>query len=62
MCSRRLLVRWGFTTGGYLADFLGKVRMMITSSIISSVALLIAFMVNKPLIVIGMVLVQLRIV
>ncbi len=48
----------GFIIGGYLADFLGKVRTMITSSIISSLALFIAFMVNKPLIVIGMVLVQ----
>ncbi|MGC8543447.1 MAG: MFS transporter [Vulcanisaeta sp.] len=47
-----------FMVGGYLADFLGRVRTMVVSSIVSSIALIIAYMINKPLIVVVMVLIQ----
>ncbi len=47
-----------FMIGGYLADFLGRVRTMVISAVASSIALLIAYAVNKPLIVVLMVLTQ----
>ncbi|MGC9153669.1 MAG: MFS transporter [Vulcanisaeta sp.] len=47
-----------FMVGGYLADFLGRVRTMVVSSIVSSIALIIAYMINKPLVVVVMVLIQ----
>ncbi|MGC9180566.1 MAG: hypothetical protein ACP5GZ_10250 [Vulcanisaeta sp.] len=47
-----------FMVGGYLADFLGRVRTMVMSSIVSSIALIIAYMINKPLVVVVMVLTQ----
>ncbi|MFP3161346.1 MAG: MFS transporter [Vulcanisaeta sp.] len=47
-----------FIVGGYLTDFLGRVKTMVVSSVISSMVILIAFIINKPLIVIIMVLIQ----
>lgn len=47
-----------FIIGGYLADFLGRVQTMVISAVASSIALLIAYAVNKPLIVVLMVLTQ----
>ncbi|GAB6943237.1 MFS transporter [Vulcanisaeta sp. JCM 14467] len=47
-----------FMVGGYLADFLGRVRTMVISAVASSIALLIAYVINRPFIVIIMVLTQ----
>jgi len=47
-----------FIVGGYLTDFLGRVKTMVVSSVISSMVILIAFIINKPFIVIIMVLIQ----
>ncbi len=47
-----------FIIGGYLADFLGRVRTMVISAVSSSIALIIAYAINKPLIVVLMVLTQ----
>ncbi|GAB6947798.1 MFS transporter [Vulcanisaeta sp. JCM 16161] len=47
-----------FMVGGYLADFIGRVRTMAVSSVVSSIALIIAYIINKPLIVVVMVLIQ----
>ncbi|BDR92380.1 MFS transporter [Vulcanisaeta souniana] len=47
-----------FIIGGYLADFLGRVRTMTISAVVSSIALIIAYVINKPLAVVLMVLIQ----
>ncbi|WP_238376137.1 MFS transporter [Vulcanisaeta sp. EB80] len=47
-----------FIVSGYLTDLLGRVKTMVVSSVISSMVILIAFIINKPLIVIIMVLIQ----
>ncbi len=47
-----------FVIGGYLADFLGRVRTMIISAVVSSIVLIIAYLINRPLVVVIMVLIQ----
>lgn len=47
-----------FIMGGYFTDFLGRVQTMVISSVVSSVSILVAYVINKPLIVVIMVLAQ----
>ncbi|MFB6471123.1 MAG: MFS transporter [Vulcanisaeta sp. AZ3] len=47
-----------FIVGGYFTDFLGRVQTMVISSVVSSVSILVAYVINKPLIVVIMVLAQ----
>ncbi|WP_069808374.1 MFS transporter [Vulcanisaeta thermophila] len=47
-----------FMVGGYLADFLGRITTMVLSSLASSLSLLIAFIINKPIYVVAMILIQ----
>lgn len=47
-----------YILGGYLTDYLGRVRTMIFASIFSSLSLLIAFMINFPIYVVICILFQ----
>ncbi|MGC8607182.1 MAG: MFS transporter [Vulcanisaeta sp.] len=47
-----------FVIGGYLADFLGRVRTMVISAVVSSIVMIIAYLINRPLVVVIMVLIQ----
>lgn len=47
-----------YILGGYLTDYLGRVKAMLITSILSSLSLLLAFLINSPLYVITFVLIQ----
>ncbi|WP_236753458.1 MFS transporter [Acidianus sp. HS-5] len=49
---------FAYIMGGYMTDFIGRVKSMVLSSALSSISLLIAFLVNLPLAVVVFILVQ----
>ncbi|AWR96968.1 MFS transporter [Acidianus sulfidivorans JP7] len=49
---------FAYILGGYLTDLIGRIKVMILSSIFSSLALLMAFLINIPIIVVFFILIQ----
>ncbi|QIJ32853.1 MFS transporter [Acidianus brierleyi] len=49
---------FAYIMGGYFTDFMGRVRVMILSSILSSFSLFLAFLINYSLVVAGLILIQ----
>ncbi|ARM77086.1 MFS transporter [Acidianus manzaensis] len=47
-----------YILGGYLTDFLGRIKIMILSSIFSSISLFLAFLINIPIAVSLLILIQ----